>query len=66
MLLSTSVALTTPHVLYDSPTTAADVRLLQHDHVIPHLELDLRMRQQPESLANLLRDGDLALGGDFH
>ena len=55
-----------PEVLDDPSATTADLRLLQHDHLITYLKIDFGVWKQTEPLANLLRYRDLALGGDFH
>ena len=50
-----------------SPAGARPVRCFADTRVITdQLELDFCMRQEPQTVADLLRDGDLALSRDLH
>src|SRR5712691_10548261 len=59
-----------PHVLDQRaaacPPIVVAAGLLHADGVAVDLELDLGIRQESELLADIHRDGDLALAGDAH
>src|SRR3977135_4448131 len=48
------------------PASFGTCLLADTDGIAVHVEFDLAPRQQPEAFADVLRDRDLALGGDAH